>query len=208
MSIKLPGGFDLLDVPWFIFAAYWLISARNLKPVKKREPLASRALYIVLVAMAALFFLKLLPDTSALRHRFIANITALYYLGFAISCAGVAIAIWARYHIGANWSGRVTVKQDHELIQTGPYARLRHPIYSGVQLGLLGTALAIGRWSALLLAMAVMFVHWPKAIREQRLMEQEFGEQYRDYMSRAGFLFPRLRVKKQNGRADPLPLEK
>jgi protein-S-isoprenylcysteine O-methyltransferase Ste14 len=207
MSIQLPGEFDLLDIPWLIFGAYWLISARNLKPVKTREPVANRAVHIILVATAGVLLFTKLPALTVLRHHFVPQSPAIYDLGLAMSFAGVALAIWARYHIGQYWSARVTVKHDHKLIQTGPYARMRHPIYSGLLLGLSGTALAIGRWSALLAVFAIMLLHCSKAIREQRLMEKEFGEQYRDYRRRTGFLLPRLRQRKQNGRADPLPLK-
>jgi protein-S-isoprenylcysteine O-methyltransferase Ste14 len=206
--MKLPSRFDPLYLPWLVFAAYWLLSMRNLKPVKSREPAANRGLQIVVIVIAALLVFSDMAAHTVLRRRFVAHSATVYDLGLAMACAGIAVAIWARYHIGAYWSGRVTLKQDHKLIQSGPYARVRHPIYSGLLLAWAGTVLAIGRWSALVALVAVITVVVTKAMREQRVLEQEFGEQYRDYKRRAGFLFPRFRMKKQNGRADPLPLEK
>ena len=200
--------FDPLYLPWLVFAAYWLISARNLKPVKSREPAANRALQIIVTVIAALLVFTDIAARSVLRHRFIPRSAALYDLGLAMTCAGIAVAIWARYHIGEYWSARVTLKYDHKLIQTGPYARMRHPIYSGLLLAWAGTALAIGRWSALVALVAVITVILAKAMREQRLLEKEFGQSYRDYRERTGLLFPRFRRKQQNGRADPLPLRK
>ena len=63
---------------------------------------------------------------------------------------GIGLAIWARYHLAEYWSARVTIKEDHQLIRTGPYARLRHPIYSGLILATIGSALVIGKWRCVL----------------------------------------------------------
>jgi protein-S-isoprenylcysteine O-methyltransferase Ste14 len=195
--------FDPLDLPWLIFAAYWLISARNLKPVKAREPAANRALQITVLVIAALLVFTDLAAHTVLRRRFVPRSAALYDLGLAMTSAGIAVAIWARYHIGEYWSARVTLKYDHKLIQTGPYARMRHPIYSGLLLAWAGTALAIGRWSSLVALVAVITVILSKAIREQRLLEKEFGQAYHDYRERTGLLFPRFRQKSKT--AGPTP---
>lgn len=200
--------FDLLFLPWLVFAGYWLISARNLKPVKSKEPAANRALQISVIIIAALLVFTNMAAHTILRRRFVPPIAVIYDLGLAMTCAGIALAIWARYHIGEYWSARVTLKYDHKLIQTGPYVRMRHPIYSGLLLAWAGTALAIGRWSSLVALVAVITVILAKAMREQTLLEGEFGQGYRDFRERTGLLFPRFRRKKQNGRADPLPFQK
>ena len=73
-----------------------------------------------------------------------------YWLGLIMVAAGIAFAVWARHYLGRNWSGTVTVKQDHELIRSGPYRLVRHPIYTGLLLAILGTAVAFGEWRGLL----------------------------------------------------------
>ena len=95
-------------------------------------------------------------------------------------------------HLGRNWSATVTVKQDHELIRTGPYTSVRHPIYTGVLFGFIGTALAVGQWRGVL-AVAIVFVaFWRKLRIEERWMNETFGEQYRQYRARTRALIPFL----------------
>ena len=72
-----------------------------------------------------------------------------YWIGLALLCAGLAFAVWARVELGRNWSGSVTVKEGHELIRSGPYAYVRHPIYTGLIAALIGTAVIIGTLRAL-----------------------------------------------------------
>ena len=106
--------------------------------------------------------------------------------------AGVGIAIWARWHIGQFWSARVTLKVDHQLVQSGPYARVRHPIYSGLLVAMLGTALFVGEWRALVGVLLVFVTHWQKARREEALLTEQFGAEYQEYRDRTGSLIPRL----------------
>jgi protein-S-isoprenylcysteine O-methyltransferase Ste14 len=104
----------------------------------------------------------------------------------------VGLAAWARYVLGRNWSASITLKESHELIRTGPYSRIRHPIYSGVILGLLGTALAIGERGALV-AVGVLFAsYFIKARSEESLLAREFGPAFQDHLSRTGMFLPRL----------------
>jgi protein-S-isoprenylcysteine O-methyltransferase Ste14 len=103
---------------------------------------------------------------------------------------GLAFAVWARIHLGRNWSGAVTVKDDHELIRTGPYGLVRHPIYSGLLLAVLGTAIAFGEWRSLLalgfLTIAFLF----KLHREERFMSESFPDDYPRYRAEVPALIP------------------
>jgi protein-S-isoprenylcysteine O-methyltransferase Ste14 len=100
------------------------------------------------------------------------------WLGLIMLAVGIAIAVWARNYLGRNWSGTVTVKQDHELIRTGPYRLVRHPIYSGLLLAILGTAVAFGEWRGLpafgLLAGSLLL----KLRMEERFMSESFPKEY------------------------------
>ncbi len=183
----------LLAVLWLAWAVYWHISGRNVKAVRRREPLWSRAAHIVpLVVANLLLFGSIIPDESALSARFVPLTAATVGIGASLAGLGLAFSIWARTHIGRNWSGTVTVKHDHELIVTGPYARVRHPIYSGLLLALLGSAIARGQWQGLLGVLIAFAALWRKLRLEERWMMETFGDAYERYRARTSALIPRL----------------
>jgi protein-S-isoprenylcysteine O-methyltransferase Ste14 len=112
--------------------------------------------------------------------------------GTALTYLGVAFAIWARWSLGRNWSAEVSLKTDHQLVSSGPYAYVRHPIYSGLLLAVIGTAVVIGEWRGLLAILITAVGHVLKAKREEALMTSAFGDQYRQRRRETGFLLPRL----------------
>jgi protein-S-isoprenylcysteine O-methyltransferase Ste14 len=108
-----------------------------------------------------------------------------------LTATGVAVAFWARWHLGANWSGVVTLKEGHELIRTGPYRAIRDPIYTGILLGLLGTAIAIGEVRGLLAVAIAWLSFYVKARREESFLTQEFGEKFEAHAKQTGMFLPR-----------------
>jgi protein-S-isoprenylcysteine O-methyltransferase Ste14 len=109
-------------------------------------------------------------------------------IGSALCVLGIALAIWARAHLGRNWSSHPTLKEDHELVTSGPYALIRHPIYTGLIFAALGTGLIEWPWVIVLLGMSIMFI-W-RVGREEKLMTQQFPDQYPEYKKRTWALFP------------------
>ena len=113
------------------------------------------------------------------------------WLGILITALGLGIAVIARLYLGSNWSARVEIKEDHALIRTGPYRYVRHPIYSGILLALLGSAIALNRWRALL-GLALMFAGlWLKARHEEKRLRQVLPD-YAAYASQTAALIPFL----------------
>src|SRR5262249_13239381 len=107
-----------------------------------------------------------------------------------LTLAGIGFSIWARLFLGRNWSGRVTIKEQHELIQSGPYSIVRHPIYSGFLLAILGTALVQGHLRSLL-ALPLAALGWSLKLRlEESFMAHQFGSAYLDYKRRVKALVP------------------
>jgi len=100
------------------------------------------------------------------------------------------MAAWARRYLGTNWSSTVTIKEGHELVTAGPYAIVRHPIYTGLILAFVGTALAIGEWRAVLAAVLGVIAFWRKLSLEERWMREQFGERYQAYSRRVPALIP------------------
>src|SRR5262245_17663152 len=112
------------------------------------------------------------------------------WLGAAIVLIGLAITLWARYALGSNWSGAVTFKQDHELIVSGPYRYVRHPIYTGILLMAMGTAVLSARVSSFAFCVILLVGLWFKLRAEERLMTEHFPEAYPRYRQRVRALMP------------------
>ena len=177
---------------WYLLLIAWGIGALKNKPVKATEPSASRLLYgICFVSGFVLLFSNTLP-LGGLRQRFLPRSEWIGLVGIVLSYAGAAIAIWASFILADNWSARITVKIGHELIRSGPYAYVRHPIYSGILLSVVGTALLVSEWRALLAIVLVAISFTMKAKREEAYMTAEFGDLYSDYQQGTGFLLPKV----------------
>ncbi len=178
---------------WLAWIAYWRITAADVKPSLRHESPGSRAAHLLpLLVAAVLLWIRGDPEDGWLFQRILARSAALFWVGTAITAAGLGFSAWARMHLGRNWSATVTVKQDHELIRTGPYAIVRHPIYTGVLFGFIGTAIAIGQWRGVVAVVIVFVSFWRKLRIEERWMSETFGEEYRGYRARTRALIPFL----------------
>ena len=184
-----------LHLCWLVVIGYWLWSARRAKAPKRTESLAKRFLAHWLPLIVAVLLLG--PGEwfghSLLREQFVPHTTLVYSIGLALCIAGAALAIWSRFILGANWSAQVQIKQGHELIQRGPYALIRHPIYTGLILLFAGNAMMVGDWRGVLAVAIVTVSFWRKYLLEEKLLAQEFGPAYADYRKRTYPLFPPLR---------------
>jgi protein-S-isoprenylcysteine O-methyltransferase Ste14 len=177
---------------WITWGLYWIASARGLKSPVRRESTLSRWAHYGPLILAG----WLLSDGGRiwwpLRVPFIARTEALFWIAAAMTAAGLAFAIWARRHLGRNWSGSVTIKADHELITTGPYRITRHPIYTGLLLAFAGTGLIVAEVRGIV-AFAIAFAAlWRKLRLEERFMREQFGPAYADYARRVAALVPFL----------------
>jgi protein-S-isoprenylcysteine O-methyltransferase Ste14 len=177
---------------WILFGLYWLVSALRLKKTKKRESWLQRLLYVLPLFVASSLLSRPQAHYGWLGGRFVPDTAAVRWTGVLLTAAGVAIAVWARFHLGANWSGVVTLKEGHELIRTGPYTRIRHPIYTGILLALLGTAVAMGEVRGLLAVAITWLSFYLKARREEAFLAQEFGPRFAKHQLHTGMFLPRL----------------
>ena len=179
-----------IDAAWMIVGIVWLAGALRTKRTARAQSSGSRLLQASLPAAAAVLLFNSRLAVGPLAWRFVPSSAFIAYIGLALTLAGTGFAIWARAYLGQNWSSYVTIKEDHRLIQTGPYAVVRHPIYSGFLLAFLGTALAFGQVRGLV-AWALAFVGWRlKSRMEEEFMQQRFGAEYADYKRRVRELIP------------------
>jgi protein-S-isoprenylcysteine O-methyltransferase Ste14 len=190
----------LATIAWVIFVAYWFLSAMRLKAIKKREPHRERVFYMAAMIISyVLMFNDGLSNAGWLGRRFVPEWAGLGAAGVALAFAGIGLAIWARWHLGQNWSATVSVKEGHELIRTGPYRRIRHPIYTGMLLGFAGSALALGEVRGLLALLIAGTGFFLKARKEERYLIKEFGERFQEHVRGTGMFLPKLRGEVTSG---------
>jgi protein-S-isoprenylcysteine O-methyltransferase len=176
---------------WIAFIIYWWASAIGVKKnVKGGMWGRSAGIRILAVVALILLFNALASNPSAqyLRYFEYQHGAGVGWLGVILCVAGIAFAIWARVHLGRNWSGTPSIKEGHELITSGPYRFVRHPIYTGMLVALIGSALVNGIDLIILLIFGAMFL-WRIPI-EERYMMQTFPDQYPEYIKRTKKLIP------------------
>jgi protein-S-isoprenylcysteine O-methyltransferase Ste14 len=191
--------YSLYDLPllalWLGWLFCWLVAAWYVKPTRRKESWATRLLTIALTLPAAVLLAvpeSWLPESwlHGFGARFLPDTMIVYWLGLLIVIAGLAFAIWARVYLGRNWSGTVTVKENHELICSGPYAIVRHPIYTGLLVAMFGTVIVFGEWRGLVALCFLIAAYLFKFRREERFMMESFPDAYPGYRARVPALIP------------------
>jgi protein-S-isoprenylcysteine O-methyltransferase Ste14 len=180
----------LFPVVWIGFAAYWFISAKRVKRIKQPEPFLARWTHLVLSSLAYAMTFSDKFGFGPLGWQILPQSSLAFFAGAATTLAGLSFAVWARMILGQNWSGSVALKEGHRLILTGPYRLVRHPIYTGIIIGLAGTALAIGQVRGLVAVILLTATFLWKSRCEERLMLAEFGEEYIRYRREVNALVP------------------
>jgi protein-S-isoprenylcysteine O-methyltransferase Ste14 len=177
---------------WVVYFLYWQIAARGAKSNERVEPLVSRIIRAVSFPIA---FVLLMSPRLPIRALYLSyltetNWTTWYWIGALVNVLGLGFTIWARVVLGTNWSSSVTIKQGHELITSGPYSLVRHPIYTGLLIGFLGTAIAMGQVRGLVAFAFLFTMLWFKLRLEERWMRGQFGTVYELYAQRVPALVP------------------
>jgi protein-S-isoprenylcysteine O-methyltransferase len=179
-----------IRVAWITVGVIWALAAISAKRTLRVESRGSRTgqIFMFAVAFALLFYPTVRIGPLAWRVIPPSGIPAV--VGLAFTIGGIAFAIWARFYLAGNWSAAVAIKRDHALIQTGPYAVIRHPIYAGFLLAMLGTAIELGELGGFF-AIILAFGGWlAKARREECFLLAQFGEVYRHYTRKVKMLVP------------------
>jgi protein-S-isoprenylcysteine O-methyltransferase Ste14 len=165
---------------WAAFGAYWLISALG----AKEGSFTGRRRVPVVFSVTAFVLLRVFQAAGLAVH-----IPVLQVAGMIALLFGLGLAVWARIHLGRNWGMPMTQKNDPELVTSGPYRFVRHPIYSGLLLAIVGTALATNL--SLLIAAAVLGLYFAYSARvEERLLTTSFPVGYPGYRARTKMLIP------------------
>ena len=183
---------------WIIFVLYWFISAQSVKSIQKTRGWLGGNWYAIVYVIGYLFianskFLgRIGIPTKTLALPLIAQTIFVSMLVLILLIAGLVIAIAARSTLAGNWSNAVALKENHELITTGPYEYVRHPIYTGMLMMFLGTALLYGTVGAAIGYLIILVGILLKLKEEEALMMEHFAHEYASYKKRTKMLIPFL----------------
>lgn len=177
---------------WVVFLAFWAVTAFTTKRTVQTQGPAAQLVHSIPVFAGCWLLLKGSSYGHPLGDRVLPHNALVVGVGLAVTLLGLSLALWARATLGRNWSGRVTFKEDHELIRHGPYRYVRHPIYSAILMMLLGSAIAIGTLAAFVGLPLVVLGIWLKLSQEEALLTEHFQAEYVSYKSKVSALIPRL----------------
>jgi protein-S-isoprenylcysteine O-methyltransferase Ste14 len=184
---------EIIKTLWLLWGVYWAVSALGRGPVRRRQPSVDRLAHILLMGVGFVFFYSADPRFGSLNARFMPPSDLADGASGVLTAFGLGFSALARHHLGRNWSAEVTIRQDHALIRTGPYARIRHPIYTGLLIALLGAVLALGVYRAIVGFAIIAIGFYLKSRQEERFLAEEFGEEFERHRHRTGLFLPRLR---------------
>jgi len=184
-------------IVWFVWWVSWLAASAWSDRAVKRPPRRSQIVYRLLAAAGAILLFGMYQHELGVERILWHTPLALAWLMFATACLGLLFTWWARIHLGRLWSSSVGRKAVHRVVDTGPYAIVRHPIYTGITLASLATAAMRGTAAAWLGA-GVMTLGWyVKARMEEEFLGEELGvDAYADYARRVPMLVPLPRRSK------------
>jgi protein-S-isoprenylcysteine O-methyltransferase Ste14 len=192
MNIEVKSCMYAISACWIALFSYWSFMAFRVKQETYQENAGRRLIHLSAIALCFALLYDFFYANDTLHIRLI-PLSAYSLIGGVIICAsGIAFAIWARTILGSNWSGRVTLKEGHELIKTGPYAIVRHPIYTGILFGMIGTAMTVGELRGFLAVIIALAAFTFKLKGEEKLMMGQFPNEYPAYKQRVKMIVPFL----------------
>jgi len=173
---------------WIAFNAYWSIAGKNSAPAKKSESAKSQGIHQLMTNLA--IFVLFLPLPGLTRYFEPGQLGYLVWVGAAVQSAFLLMAIWARRALGRNWASAVRIGKGHELVQSGPYRVLRHPIYTAIIGMYIGSAISSGEYHALLALAMIVFAYLRKSKLEDELLTGTFGAKFEEYKKHSWALVP------------------
>jgi protein-S-isoprenylcysteine O-methyltransferase Ste14 len=184
----------LLALIWLAWVVSWVVASFWSGRTKAHVPTLSSLAYRTPILLGAIL---LMPWTArALGQTPLFSVGILGTYAFAVVVLlGISFTWWARIHLGRFWSNAITHKEDHKVVDTGPYGVVRHPIYTGLIIAILATGIAVGTWTSLLGAILISFGQWQKARMEEGFLTAELGpEAYGPYCERVPMIVPFLHL--------------
>jgi len=174
----------VIGVGWVAFWVFWLAASVGVKAGRTRWARFAGVRVAIILILLLLLRLRVFKG-----HRAVTTDPWLQGIGLAVFLLGLALAVWARIYLGRNWGMPMSEKADPELVTTGPYSVIRHPIYSGIILALAGTTIAVSLyWLIAVVALGAYFIY--SAVMEERHMAEVFPDAYPRYKQSTKMLIP------------------
>jgi protein-S-isoprenylcysteine O-methyltransferase Ste14 len=172
---------------WIAFIAYWSAAAKNSGAAKSSESQRSRSVHELLLNCGLLLLFVPVPGLAG---HFLQLARSLTLAGLGVQAAFFLLALWSRRHLGRNWSTKVRIAEEHELVRSGPYRFVRHPIYTAMLGMSLGTTIVSGEYHSLLGSLIVAIAYWRKIRIEETALGGAFGAEYDEYRRKSWALVP------------------
>jgi len=181
---------DLIPALWLLWAVGWTISAFRTKHILRTEGIRSGLSHMIPLALGAALLVFPHAGGPLLATRIFPRSAATFRIAATLVVLGLGFAAWARIHLAGNWSGTVTLKQDHSLTRTGPYRWVRHPIYTGLLTAVLGSAIDVAAWRGPIGLALITLAFRRKITIEERFLTAQFGDAYTSYQREVPALIP------------------
>jgi len=178
----------LVPALWAAWMLTWCALCLYTRKGTRLEGLQSRLLHFSIIGCAVT--LVAVPQTGPLAWRMLPPGQGSFFTGTALVLAGMGFTVWARIHLGRYWSGALSLKKGHRLIRTGPYALVRHPIYTGIIIAMAGTAVTLGELRGALAVVLFTVAYIRKIVIEERALAREFGREHARYRKQVKALIP------------------
>ena len=180
----------LFFIVWIGYFVYWWVKAKNVTSSVRTESLLSRLIRAISIVLSLMLIAIPISPIKLLDLRLLPNSNLFFWIGVFITISGLCFSALARKYLGKNWSQAVTIKDDHQLITDGPYTIVRHPIYTGLLLGFIGTSIAVGELRGLIADVLVFSVLLFKLKLEDKWLLEQFGESYKIYCQKVSAFIP------------------
>jgi protein-S-isoprenylcysteine O-methyltransferase Ste14 len=181
---------NIISTCWGAFCVVWLLAAIFTKRAVYRENIARRLRYMIPILLGWLLVSRGYRLEPPFNIRIIPHTDAILVAAAILCICGLGLCLWARAVLGRNWSGTVTLKENHELIVRGPYQLVRHPIYTGLLAMLAATAIEQGHIAGMIGLVLVFASFWIKLSDEEEVMVKQFPDQYAAYRERVKRIIP------------------
>ena len=181
---------NIISACWGVFIVVWLLAAIFTKRTVYRESRAQRLRYTIPILIGCYLLFRGFRLPYPFNIRIIPHTNLILGAAAILCVCGLVFCFWARAVLGGNWSGTVTLKENHELIVRGPYRLVRHPIYTGLLAMVIATVMQQGHIAGIIGLILVFVSFWIKLGEEEELMRKQFSDQYAAYEERVKRIIP------------------